>query len=65
MFAIQVLPAEISRAEKLLGITTKSLQMSRQRQIEIDETLRQALLVGLAELEQRHGSARLALAVGD
>lgn len=30
MFAIHILPAEISRAEKLLGITTKSLQMSRQ-----------------------------------
>lgn len=53
MYSIPVLPSEIDRAELILGIRTKAVQLNRQRQVEIDEVLRQALLVGLEELERK------------
>lgn len=53
MFALPLTATDIRRAEKILGITTKSLHLTPQRQLEIDETLRAALIVGLEQLERR------------
>lgn len=63
VFAIQVRQSDIERAEKLLGITTSSVFPTAQRQRDVDDALRQALVVGLAELERQKSTESLPILI--